>query len=397
MITFSIESRPAILGGKPLADERLGIVKPCLPSLDQIKDPLSEILTTGNLTNHSCYVREFERGLREYLGIPHALAVGNATLGLILALAGLKLEGEVILPSFTFSATAHAIHWNRLKPVFVDILPDTFTLDPSAIEAAITPNTSAILPVHIFGHPCEVFELERIAEKHGLAVLFDAAHAFGSKYRGQRIGCFGDAEIFSFHATKIFPVGEGGCISTQNDSLAEFLMLGRKFGDPGNGDTLFPGINAKMQEFNAILGLEALKVIDRHIVNRHRYAAELRERLKHIPGIGYQFIRPYVHSNYQNFAILIDADQFGVSRDLLYEALLSENIHPRKYFYPSLHLHTTYAHDFVDSLPVTELVSSQVLCLPFYSEMNGETLDILCLAIERIHSSAPQIRKGFRS
>ncbi len=393
MIVYSVETKPAILGGRPLSPQRLGIVRPCFPTLEQVAGPVGEILHTGNLTNHSRYVREFESALAERLSVPHALAVNNATSGLILALAGLRLEGEVILPSFTFSATAHALRWNGLRPVFVDILPDTFTLDPVAVEVAITSRTAGILPVHIYGQPCEVDELAVTAMGHGLALLFDAAHAFGSRYRGRLVGGFGDAEVFSFHATKIFPAGEGGCITTRHAALADFLAAARKFGDPGDENTLFPGMNAKMQEFNAILGLAALKVIDQHIENRRRYAGCLIERLGRLPGIAFQSSRPYAATNYQNFAILVDPVQFGLSRDDLYEALAAENILPRKYFHPPLHRHQAYLEYRDSYLPITERISSQVLCLPFYSEMSQDTLELICLAIERVHSFASEIRK----
>lgn len=392
-MTSSMTSVPAVLGGNPQFAVRLNIVSPRLPSLEQIAEPLREILRTGNLTNNSRFVREFEVALAQRFAVPHAVAMSNATLGLMLALAALKLKGEVILPSFTYCATAHVLHWVGLTPVFVDILPDTFTIDPAAAEAAITPRTAAIMPVHIYGHPCEVDELATVARRHGLPLLFDAAHAFGSRYREQLVGQFGDAEVFSFHATKLFPVGEGGCITTRDASLAEHLALARKFGDPGDENTRFPGTNAKMQEFNAIIGLEMLKVVDQHIANRRNYAATLIERLGQLPGISFQAIRPYVFHNYQNFAILVDPSEFGLTRDELFTALAAENIFARKYFYPPLHHHDAYVEYRHISLPVTEQVSSQVLCLPFYSEMTPEMLDGLCSAIERIQHYAPRIRR----
>jgi dTDP-4-amino-4,6-dideoxygalactose transaminase len=373
--------------------DRLGIVSPRLPALERIEGALEEVLRSGQLTNHARYVPEFEQELAGRLGAPHALAVGNGTLGLMLALEGLDLRGEVILPSFTFSASAHALYWSRLKPVFVDILPDTFTLDPAAVEAAITPHTAAIMGVHIYGHPCEVSELAEVARRQGITLIFDAAHAFGSRYKERPVGQFGEAEIFSFHATKVFPVGEGGCVTTSNTQLAEYLVLARKFGDPGDENTRFPGMNAKMQEFNAIVGMEMLGIVDQHINNRRCYAACLVERLGQVPGISFQTIRPYVFTNYQNFAILVDEIEFGLTRDQLFEALAAENVGARKYFYPPLHWHDAYM-DYRDaSLPVTERVSSQVLCLPFYSEMTAEMLAGLGASIERIQKYAPLVRR----
>jgi len=387
-------SKLAILGGKSQFVDRLGIVSPRLPILEQIAEPLREALRTGRLTNHARYVPEFEQELVEKLEVPHVTAVGNATLGLILALDALQQAGDVILPAYTYCASAHALFWahRQLKPVFVDILPDIFTIDPIAVEAAITPRTTAILAVHIYGHPCEIDELEKIAQRHGISLIFDSAHAFGSHYKDKLIGRFGDAEIFSFHATKVFPVGEGGCITTGNGDFAKHLSIARKFGDPGDGNTQFPGINAKMQEFNAIVGLEMLKVVDQHITNRRNYATNLIGRLNQVPGIAFQTIRPYVFTNYQNFVILVDEKEFGLSRDQLFEALVAENILARKYFYPPLHWHDAYAEYRDVSLPVTERIASQVLCLPFYSEMTREMLDGLCTAIERIHHHSPVLR-----
>lgn len=386
--------KPAIFGNSPVFDKRLGIVSPRLPRLEQIQDSLGEALRTGQLTNHAFHVPQFEKALSDRLKMPHVVAVANATLGLVLALEALKRDGEVILPSFTYCATAHALYWSRHMPVFVDILPDTFTIDPAAVEAAITPNTAAIMAVHIYGHPCEIEALQQIAKRHGLPLLFDSAHAFGSLYRDKPIGQFGNAEIFSFHATKVFPVGEGGCITTHDQNLADHLKLSRKFGDPGDENTLFPGMNAKMQEFNAIIGLEMLKVLDEHITNRHRYAAYLIERLGQVPGITFQTIRPYVFTNYQNFVILVDETEFGLSRDQLFNALVAENITARKYFYPPLHWHEAYADYRSMSLSVTERVASQVLCLPFYSEMTQEMLDGICRAIENIHNFASQVKRA---
>jgi dTDP-4-amino-4,6-dideoxygalactose transaminase len=383
---------PAIVGGDSLFRKTLNIVGPALPRLDAIQERLAGAMATGQLTNNGQYVRAFEPELARYLDARHVIAVSNATDGLMILAKALNRQGEVILPSFTYCASAHALVWAGLRPVFADILPDTYTLDPAVVEALITPKTAAIMGVHIYGHPCEVDELEAVAEKHGIPLLFDAAHATGSQYKGRRIGSGGLAEVFSFHATKLFPVGEGGCITTADDDLAEYLSLARKFGDPGNENTQFPGTNAKMQEFNALIGLEMLKVVDQHIANRRGYAAYLIERLGQVPGISFQTVRPYVFTNYQNFAILVNPHEFGLTRDQLFTALAAENIMARKYFYPPLHHHDAYNEHRSVSLPVTEQVSERVLCLPFYSEMTQEMLDGLCTAIERIQRHAPQIR-----
>jgi len=388
------KKKPAILGGEPMFTSPLGIVRPLFPELTAIAEQVSEILRTGQLTNLWKNVPALESELCQYLQVPHCVAVANGTLGLMLALTGSKLAGEVIVPSFTFSATAHALWWAGLEPVFADINPDTFTLDPQAVEAAITPRTSAILAVHVYGHPCDIEGLQAVARQHGLALIFDSAHAFGATYRGQKIGNFGDAEVFSFHATKIFPTGEGGAITTANAELAQYLALARKFGDPGTENTQFCGLNAKMQEFNAILGLENLKTIDQYVENRRRYAGILTERLGQLPGLRLQQVCPDVYVNYQNFAVLIDKAGFGLSRDKLHTALAAENIRARKYFYPPLHLHQAYAacrEKCGGNLPITEKVASNILCLPIYSVMSDEMLDGICLAMETIHRYAGQL------
>ncbi len=386
--------KPAVLSGQAIFSSPLGIVRPLFPELKGIEAQVSEILKTGQLTNLWKNVPALESALGRYLQVPHCIAVANGTLGLILALVGLKLSGQVIVPSFTFSATAHALWWAGLKPIFADINPHTFTLDPQAVEAAITPGASAILAVHVYGQPCDIKGLQQVARRHGLALLFDSAHAFGATYRGQKIGGFGDAEVFSFHATKILPMGEGGGITTSNKQLAEYLALARKFGDPGTENTKFCGLNAKMQEFNAILGLENLKLIDQHIKNRQRYARLLTKRLEQLPGLRFQQVCPDVQVNYQNFAVLIDKTEFGLSRDQLYDALAAENILARKYFYPALHLqqaYTAYRKKYRAKLPITEEVANNILCLPIYSVMSDEMLDGICLAVESIHQYADQL------
>jgi len=393
-MSVASERRPAVLGGRPVFEQPLGIVAPRLPVLEEIAGPVSEALHTGAMTNNSRNVREFENALAERLQAPYVLAVCNATLGLMLALKALGLSGEVVVPSFTFSATAHAVEWCGLKPVFADILPDTFTLDPRAVEAAITPQTCAILAVHIYGHPCEIDELQATARSHGLPLVIDSAHAFGSRYRGQPVGGFGDAEVFSFHATKVFPVGEGGCVATRRADVADYVALARKFGDPGDENTRFAGLNAKMQEFSAIVGLAGLRTIEQHIENRQGYAAQLKEGLGSIPGLSFQAIRPYVVMNYQNFAVLVDETEFGLSRDGLFTALRAENIAARKYFHPPLHKHDAYIEHHDIGLPRTERVANSVLCLPFYSEMSSDVLGGLCVAIERIQAHAPAVRRA---
>lgn len=391
---------PAILGGTRTFARTLGIVRPLLPPLEFLYDRLQHAMATGQLTNNGQYVRELERDLSDYFGVKHAIAVSNATLGLMILIRALGEDGEVIMPSFTFSATPHAAVWAGLRPVFAEILPDTYTMDPASAAQLVNCKTVAIMGVHIYGHPCEIDELQALADRHHLPLVFDAAHAFGSRYRDQRIGRFGLAEVLSFHATKIFPVGEGGVITTGDDDLAERLRLLRVFGDPGTENTQLPGLNAKMQEFNALIGLENLKVVDRHAEHRRAIAQLVQTELADVPGLTFQAQRVHVYSNYQNLSLLVDEDLFGLNRDQLFLALKAENVNARKYFYPPLHRHDAYANvpDVVRcDLSVTEYVSDRVLCLPIYSDMSETLAKDLCAAIGRIHANAAAVREHLHS
>lgn len=386
--------RPVILGGNSIVREPLPIVRPSLPPLAAIQDRLSAAMQTGQLTNDGRHVRALEAELATYFDVTHVVAVNNATTGLLLLLRALASAGEVILPSFTYSASAHAVVWAGLRPVFADILPDTYTLAAAAVEQAITTQTAAIMGVHIYGHPCEIDALQEVADRRRIPLIFDAAHAMGSRYRGARIGRFGLAEVFSFHATKIFPVGEGGVIATNDADLAKKLRLLRVFGSlPGEENSLLPGINGKMQEFNALIGLEQLKQIDRHVAQRRALAGLMQTELADLPGLRFQMQQPYADSNYQNLSLLVDPEAFGLSRDDLFLALKAEDIHTRRYFHPPVHRHDAYAGNGGQmELPVTERIADTVLCLPIYSQMQEQEARALCLALRRLHHFAPAVQ-----
>jgi dTDP-4-amino-4,6-dideoxygalactose transaminase len=395
-----INDIPAVLGGTSVFTNALGIVRPLLPPLAAIHNRLERAMLSGQLTNNGQYVRELEGELANFFGVKHAISVSNATLGLMILAKALGGDGEIIMPSFTFSATPHAIVWAGLQPVFADVLPDTYTLDPASVAPLINPRTVAIMGVHIYGHPCEINELQALADERQLPLVFDSAHAFGSRYRGQRVGSFGRAEVFSFHATKIFPVGEGGVITTNDDELAQRLKLLRTFGDPGTENTQLPGLNAKMQEFNALIALENLKVVEQHVEHRRATVGVIQSELADVPGLTFQTQRPYAYSNYQNLSLLVDENSFGLNCDQIFLALKAENVNSRKYFYPPLHKHDTYikAPDAVRcELSVTEYVSDRVLCLPIYSDMSESLAGDLCTAVKRIHTHAPAIYEYFRS
>lgn len=388
-------NKPAIVGNKPIFSTKLPIVRPTLPNYKAIALQVKDILISGMLTKGR-YLYEFERKLADYLGVRHAVCVSSCTLGLMLTLQGLGLKGEVIVPSFTFMATVHPLVWLGITPVFVDIDPQTWNLDPSKVEEAITPQTTGIVAVHNFGNPADVRALEEIARREGLKLVFDAAHGFGSLYQGTPVGRFGDAEVFSMSPTKVLVAGEGGVVATNNDALAEHIRWGREYGNDGQYGSDFAGLNARMPEFNAILGLKSLAKLEENVRRRNRLVELFRKRLGRLPGITFQTIRPGNRSSFKDLSIVIDEQQFGLTRDQLAKALEAENIDTRKYYDPPVHLHRTYSHlrdHFKDRLTITEWVAPRSLSLPLYSHMDESTIGGICSAIERIHSYAPEVRK----
>lgn len=388
-------TKPTILGGKPIFENPVNIVSPTLPSLDSMKDRIEETLKNGMITNFSRYSQEFEKKTAEYFCVKYALSQSNATSGLLILQKILNLTGEVIVPSFTFSATTHTLIWNNLTPVFVDINKETFNIDPKLIEEKITPKTSAIYGVHIFGNPCEINELQKIADKHNLKLIFDSAHAFGSLYHGKKVGGFGDAEVFSLSATKLLTTGEGGIITTNNPKLYEKLKLGRNYGDPGTYDCQFVGFNSKLPEYGAIMGLETLKILEEGVERRNQLFELCKSTLGNVPGITFQKITENCRTTVKDLAIVIDKNKFGISRDKLAEALDKENIRTKKYFYPPIHLMKAYSQfydQYNGKLPNTEYLSQNILCLPIHSHMADETMLKICKAIKRIHEFAGEIK-----
>lgn len=388
-------SNPGILGGRPVFSGILPVVQPALPGLESLRPELLEILSNGLLTNGK-HVQEFEQAAARYLGVEHAVAVSSCTLGLMLVIKALGLQGEVIIPSFTFSATVHAAAWNGLKPVFADCDPETFNVDPDSVEQNISPDTSAILGVHIFGLPCEVEALTGIAQRKGLKLIFDAAHGFGASYRGKRLGGFGDAEVFSLTPTKTVVAGEGGLVLTRDPELARRVRIGRNYGDPGSYDCEFSGLNARMAEFNAILGKKTLQFLDENLASRERWANLYKERMAPLPGISFQRVPPYSRTTYKDFTILVEPQEFGLDRDALALALEHEHIMTKKYFYPPQHLQKAYRHipaQFPSSLRITEHVSARTLSLPLFPGLGEERVAGVCRAIERIHLHAAEIAK----
>jgi dTDP-4-amino-4,6-dideoxygalactose transaminase len=305
----------------------------------------------------------------------------------MLVMKALGLRGEVILPSFTFFATGHAALWNGLTPVFADCDTEAWTIDPHDVEARITEKTAAILAVHLYGNPAPVAELEKIAERHGLKLLFDAAHAFGSSYHSRRTGQFGDAEVFSLSPTKLLVAGEGGLVCTNDATLAHLVRAGRNYGDLGAYDPMLLGINARMTEFNAAMALAGLALVPAKVKRHNEIAALYTEELQGTPGVTFQQIPAGHVSTYKDYSVRVDPGAFGMTRDELAAALLEENIETKKYFYPPLHRQTLFrpfAAEAPDYLPATVAVTEAVLSLPIYESLPSETVSKVASAIRRL-------------
>jgi len=383
---------PAFAGGTPVLDQPFRFIQPTIPPLDDVLNIYRPAYAQGVLTNADI-VRRFESATAERLGVHHCIAVSSCTSGLMLVLRSLDLAGEVIVPSFTFFASGHAIAWNGLTPVFADIDRESWTVDPADIERLITPRTSAILAVHMYGNPCSVDRLSEIAAKHGLKLIFDAAHAFGSRCGGRPIGQFGDAEVFSLSPTKLLVAGEGGIVATNDATLAHRIRAGRNYGDLGAYDPEVLGLNARMTEFNAALGLAGLTLVDLKLKRHNQIARAYTEMLSGVPGLSFQSIRDEDTHTYKDYSVLVDAAALGMSRDDLAIALRAENIETKKYFYPPLHRQVLY-RDYYDSsrhnLKHTNTVSEGVLSLPVYESLSDEIVETIGHAISRIASYQTQ-------
>lgn len=385
-------SKPAILGGEPIFKDKLPMVMPDYPSWETVKDQFEEVFTKETIFTKGKYLREFEEKIATHLGVKHAIGLSSCTSGLMLVYKILGLKGEVILPSFTFMATGLALMWiKEVTPVFVDVDPETFTLCPEAVSKAITDKTTAIVAVHTFGNPAKIDALTKIALKHNLQLIFDSAHGLGSTYKGQKLGKYGIAESFSCSPTKLLITGEGGIVTTNNDELAKQLQIGREYGNPGNYDSLFAGMNARMCEFNAIMGIESLNLLDDVVKKRNILVNILTENLSTIPGIKFQHIEPGNISSYKDYCIVIQ-EKFGLSRDQLVKALKAENIETRNYYDPPLHQQTTFKDiNNLNPLTNTQYLSKNAITLPLSSKFNQEHIEKLVLAIERIHKNRQYI------
>ena len=381
----------------PIFKSKIPIAKPVLPQLGDLAQELTGILQSGILSKGTNLDR-FEDEVAVHLGVKHAVAVSSCTTGLMLTYQACGLTGDVVVPSFTFMATVGALRWAGLRPSFADVDSRTTNLDPEAAEAAITPETQAIVAVHNSGNPADIEALQSIARKHGVRLIFDSAHGFGSLHQGQPLGPQGDAHVFSLSATKLLVAGEGGIVATNDDDIAVKVRAGREFGNCGNYDSVLPGINARMTEFNALLGRHGLRNLEASALHRNQIATMYRERLRELPGVKFQEVINGNRSSFKDFSVMIDADAFGLSRDELSDALAAENIETRKYYDPPVHRQRAY-EEFArpgEQLPNTDLLASSILCLPMWSDMDASVVSGVCLAIEQAFEASETNRAEVR-
>jgi len=363
-------------------------IKPTVPPLEEILRSYSPSFVEGLLTNGDVVAR-LEREVSRRLGVAHCVSVSSCTSGLTLALKALGVQGEVILPSFTFFATGHAVLWNGLTPVFAECDPETWTIDPADVEARLTERTGAILAVHLYGNPAPVAELQQIAKKHGLILIYDAAHAFGSTSNGVPVGGFGDVEVFSLSPTKLLVAGEGGLVCTNDSELASSMRAARNYGDSGSYDPQLLGLNARMTEFNAVMALPGLDMVDHKVARHNAIADRYTTSLAGTPGLRFQHVKPENRSAYKDYSILVSPAEFGMGRDELAQLLLRQGITTKKYFHPPLHRQKLFARFGAESgigLPRTDAISDTVLSLPIYESLPDETVDRVAMAIRRIAS-----------
>jgi dTDP-4-amino-4,6-dideoxygalactose transaminase len=368
--------------------EPIYVTRPSLPPLEDFVESLRDIWESKWLTNNGVYHRRFEESLAEYLGVKYVSLFCNGTIALQVGLQALEVVGEVITTPYSFPASTHAIYWNRCTPVFCDIEPGTCNLDPAKIESLITPKTTCILPVHVYGTPCNVDAIQEVADAHGLKVFYDAAHAFGVQINGQPILNFGDLSMLSFHATKVFNTIEGGALISDNPELKRRIDYLKNFGFAGETSVVIPGTNGKMNELQAAYGLLQLKYIDGEIEKCRQIADAYRDKLQGVPGIQLLQVPADVSSNHSYFPIFVDEAIYGASRDELYEKLKAQGIFGRRYFYPLISNFAAYCDlpsAAAERLPMANAASQQVICLPMFADLK---MDIVKNITETIQSLA---------
>lgn len=362
------------------------VTSPLLPNLDEFTESLKEIWGSKWITNNGQFHQKLEAALAEYLKVPYVSLFTNGTLPLLTALQALRITGEVITTPYSFVATTHALWWNGIKPVFVDIDPSTGNIDPQKIEAAITPRTTAILPVHVYGKPCDTEAIQAIADKYGLKVIYDAAHAFGVEVNGESLLNAGDMSTLSFHATKVFNTIEGGAMVMHDEKTKQRIDYLKNFGFANEVEVVGPGINSKMDEIRSAYGLLNLKQVDAAIAARQKVAVAYRKALRNVDGISFWDDMPGVRHNYSYFPIFVDAEMYGMTRDELYMKMKDQGVWGRRYFYPLISEFSTYRgleSSRPENLPNAHMMADTVICLPMHHALTEEEIDKIIMVISK--------------
>ncbi len=376
------------------------LARPMLPQLEEYARKLGRLWQTGQITNAG-YVREFEEKATDFLQSEDCVAMASCTVGLALTLKALGLTGKVIIPSFTFFATAHALQWSGLEPVFADIDPGSWNLDVAAVETLLRQDEgiTGIMGVHVFGNPCDVNALEELAGKYAKALLFDAAHAFGSEVNGRRIGSFGEVEVFSLSPTKPVVAGEGGLASVRDERLSRLLRCARDYGNEGDYDPTFIGLNGRMSELHAALALGSLGMLEENVRDRNRIASRYRANLSGLAGLAFQTIASDATSTFKDLTVFVHKTDYGMDRDALAWFLQENGIETRKYYFPPVHRIKAYwdrfGAQYDEMLPATNRVSRGVLSLPIWSRMGFAEVDRVCEVIAEAHERAEEIEAAF--
>ena len=369
-----------------IMEKQITVTSPLLPNLDEFNEMLKEIWASKWITNNGQFHKQLEKALCEYLKVPYISLFTNGTLPLLTALQALRITGEVITTPYSFVATTHSIWWNGCRPVFVDIEEETCGIDPDKIEAAITPKTTAIMPVHCYGKPVKMKRIQEIADKYGLKVIYDAAHAFGVEVDGESVLNAGDVSTLSFHATKVYNTLEGGALVMHDEQTKKRIDYLKNFGFAGETEVVAPGINSKVDEVRAAYGLLNLKQVDTAIANRQKVAQRYREALRNVPGIRFFDDMPGVRHNYSYFPIFINAAEYGKTRDELYFEMKEQNVLGRRYFYPLISTFSTYRglpSAEPSNLPVATKIANEVICLPMHHELSENDIErILSLIVK---------------
>ena len=369
-----------------MEDKQITVTSPLLPDLDEFNDLLKRIWDKKWITNNGSFHKELEAALCEYLKVPYISLFTNGTLPLMCALQALRITGEVITTPYSFVATTHSLWWNGIKPVFVDIDPETCNLDPDKIEAAITPKTTAIMPVHVYGKPCDTRRIQAIADTYGLKVIYDAAHAFGVEVNGKSILNAGDMSTLSFHATKVYNTIEGGALVYHDEKTKKRIDYLKNFGFADEVTIVAPGINGKMDEVRSAYGLLNLKQVDAAIEGRKQVAVKYREGLRNIKGIRVMEDMPGIRHNYSYFPIFINAEEYGMTRDELYFKMKEHNVFGRRYFYPLISTFSTYRgldSANPDNLPIATQMSNNVICLPMHHALSENEVEYILQIIKK--------------